>query len=188
MFKLFLRALNAPALIFLVAIGVAIQSSLFGIYPLRYIQPDVVLIVVIWCALKRSFVEGGILTLILGNVAEIHSSSPQGLMLISYMSVYLLVKLASRWLVIPTLSSLVLLTLGASVVWKLVSLGTLYLMGAAQHQWRHTLLFIFFGALANGALAIWLYKKLDRFDWVTFKNARAQQLLEDELRLEEDFV
>lgn len=183
MTRLLLRALNAPALIILAAIGVALQTSLFASYPFLYLQPDVVLIAVIWCALRRNFAEGGIITLILANITEIHSASPSGVFMIGYMSVYLLVRLASRLFVIPNLVSLIIVTLGSSIFWKLETLGVLHLMGVSTNQWRHTLVLLFPGAVMTGATAIWIYRWLEQFDWATYKNARAQ-LLEDELQLE----
>src|SRR5690606_22590765 len=114
-----LRALNPFFFILLMAIGVALQTSLFNSYPFLYLQPDIVLFGVIWCALKRGFVEGGILTLVFSNMAELHSSTPQGLFLLCYMVVYLTVRTLARYFLIPNLSAMVMLTLGASVVWKI---------------------------------------------------------------------
>ena len=184
MIRLFLRAANAPALILIVALGIAIQTSFFASPPLSYLQPDVVLIAVVWCGLKRSFTEGGILTLLFGNVAEIHSAAPQGAFLIGYMAIYLLVRLASKVLVMPTRTSLVFLTMGASIAWRLVILLLLHLLGGSANLWRHTVIYLFPGAVVEGVLALWAYRALDRFDWITFKSPRAQQLLENELQLE----
>ena len=122
MIRLILRALNGPFLILFVAMGIAIQSSLFASWPLLYFQPDVVLLVVVWCALRRNFTEGGVITLIVAEMSEIHSATPQGLYLISFMTVFLLVRSASRFLVIPSLFSYAMLTLGSSVAWKLTGL------------------------------------------------------------------
>lgn len=182
--RLLLRALNAPILILLVAIGIAVQTSIFAWYPLNYLQPDVVLLVVVWVGLRRSFTEGGVITLILANISEIHSAAPQGLFFIVNMVIYLLVRGANVLLVLPNLSSWVGLTLAASLLWKGLYLGVLYLMGEGAHQWRHTLVLLFPGAVTEGALAIWAYRWLEQFDWVTFKSPRAQRLLEDELQLE----
>jgi hypothetical protein len=187
MTKIILRLLNAPILLLIVVIGVALQTSLFNSYPFEYLQPDVVLVAVIWCALKREFTEGGILTLILADIAEIHSSSPAGLFMISYMLVYLGVRLANRLLVLPTFSSLITLTLCASVAWKLGNLAVLDMMGLSGNQWRHTLVLLLPGAVVQGVLAIWVFRWLERFDWLTFKNERARAQLEDELQLEESF-
>lgn len=184
MIRLVLRAINSPALILLFTIGVAIQTSLFATYPLMYLQPDVILLAVVWFSLRRGFTEGGVLTLILSNIAEVHSSAPQGLFMIAYMAIYLLVRLLSKLLVISHSSSVILLTLGASVVWKLTTLGVLHLMGLGANQWRHTLVLLLPGAVMVGVTAIWMYRFLEWFDWVTYKNAKARQMLEDELLLD----
>ena len=184
MTRFFLSFLNAPALILLVAIGIAIQSSLFASYPLLYLQPDVVLVTVIWCALRRGFTEGGILTLIFAEMAEIHSASPQGLFLISFMLVYLGVRGISKLFVIPHLSSLIILTMCASIFWKLSCLGVLHLMNLAGNQWRHTLVLLMPGAVMEGVCAIWLYRGLDKFDLLTLKNERSRTALADEIQLE----
>src|SRR4051812_44363716 len=96
MIRILLIALNAPAIVLLVSFAIALQTSLFASYPLYFIQPDAILLVVIWCALRRNFTEGGILTLILANIGEIHSSAPQGLMMICYMMIYLIVRGSSK--------------------------------------------------------------------------------------------
>ncbi len=184
MIRLLLRASNAPILILLAAIGIAIQTSLFGWPPLSYFQPDIILMIVIWCALKRTFAEGGILTLLLGNIAEIHSSSPQGAMMLIYMLIYLGVRAAIQVIVLPNRSALVMFTLVASILWKGLMLGLMLALGATLSSWKHVLIFVFPGAAIEAAVAIWVYPGLDRFDWITFKSSRAQQILEDELQLE----
>lgn len=184
MTKLLLRTLNGPALILLTLIGIAIQTSFFSFWILPYLRPDIVLLMVIWCALRRDFVEGGILTLIISDIAEIHSAAPAGLFLISYMLVYLLVRLAARLFVIPDLSSFLLVTLLATVLEKITNLSLLSLLGAQGTQVRHTLIYLFPVAIVNAVLGRWLYRWAEKFDWVTFKNAQADRALEDELQLE----
>src|SRR3990167_5752551 len=157
----------------MVVIGAAIQSSLFAFYPLTYLQPDVVLLAVIWFALNREFTKGGILTLIVGEVAEIHSSCPRGTFLTTYMFVYLGIRLLSRYVMVPRLSSLVGLTFFASAAWKLATLGVLHLLDAAGNQWRHTLIFLVPGALIEGAAGIWIFRRLELYDRATFEDARA---------------
>src|SRR5271170_2540078 len=175
MIGILLRFLNAPGLILITMAGIAIQTSLFVAWPLYYFQPDIALLIVVWCALRRGFTEGGIITLLVANMAEIHSAVTQGLMLVSYMLVYLGVRLASRVLVIPDLSSFVIVTLFASIFWKLSTLLMLYGLGAAGNEWRHTLLFMAPGALVEGALGFWFYKQLERFDFFTNKKAPTEQ-------------
>jgi rod shape-determining protein MreD len=186
MTRIILRALNSPILIFLVIIGVALQSSLFSGWPFHYFQPDIVLLVVVWCALRRGFTEGGILTLLLAEICEIHSTAPQGLYLSSYMIVYLGVRVSSQFLVAPTLSAYAVFALLSSIVLKLVSLLILYLLGVSANEWKHTVSFLLTGAAVEAAFSLWVFRWLEKFDWVTFKNAKAEHALDDELQLDSE--
>lgn len=186
MTRTLLRALNTPVLILLVIIGLAVQSSLFTSWPLYYFQPDFVLLAVVWCALRRSFEEGGIITLIISNISEIHSSAPQGIHLIGYMTVYFFMRAASKFFVIPNLFSYAMFTLMSSMIWKLVGLGVLYFLGKSENQWRHTITYLFLDASVGAAYSLWVFRWLEKFDWVTFKNARAEHVVDEELQLEDE--
>lgn len=184
MTRIILRALNGPILVLLIAVGIAIQSSLFTSWPLLYFQPDIVLLTVIWCALRRNFEEGGIITLIIADICELHSASPQGYYLMTYMAVYLLLRAASRFLVLPSILSYSMVTIACSISFKLVGLFLLYLLGGSGNQWRHTLTFLFLGAAVEGTFSVWFYPWLDKLDWVTYKHARSEHLEEDEIQLD----
>jgi hypothetical protein len=186
MTRILLRALNTPVLIFLVTLCIAIQSSLFSSWPFLYFQPDIVLLAVVWCSLRRSFLEGGIITLIFANVSEIHSAAPQGLFLIDYMSIYLLVRGSSKFLVVPTLMHYTLLTMASSIIMKAVSLSVLYLLSGSFIGWKHTITFLPLGAAVEGFFSIWIFHWLDQFDWVTFKHFHAERLLDEELHLDHE--
>ena len=188
MTQFLLRILNTPILFVAVLVGVAIQTSCFASYPLMYLQPDIVLIVVVWCALRRDFTEGGILTLLFANISEIHSSAPQGLFLISYMTVFLTIRGLSKLFVIHEKASLVGLTIFASFLWKLTGLMILHLIDQGENQWRHTIALLIPGAVMEAVVGVWAYRLLDRFDWETYKNPRARQIAEDETFLEEETV
>jgi len=182
--RLVLKFLNIPIFLALVLVAVAIQTTCFSFYPLNYLQPDFILIAVIWCALRRSFFEGGVLTLILGRIAETHSSSPQGIMMLSYMATFLIARSVYRMLMMPTLTAWVVLTLGSSIFFKLFGLWVLYLLGAAENQWKQTVSLLLPGASVAGILGIWVYAWLEKFDLATFKDPRSEKKLEEDLQLE----
>ncbi len=184
MTRVLMNLLNAPALLLLFTIAIALQTSLFAFYPLNYLQPDIVLVGVIWFALHRNFTEGGILTLLLAEIAEIHTSAPQGLFLLTYILIYLIVRALCKFVAITDLSALVLLSMGASIAWKLLCLFILYLLGISENQWKHTFVLMLPGSVMVGVTSIWIYKCLKWFDWVTYKDTRARKILEDELQLE----
>ncbi len=176
--KIILRALNAPGTLVLAAIALALQSSLFNSSWLNYLQPDAALILVVWMALRRSFLEGGILTLLIADLTELHSAAPQGFFLILYMMVYLLVRGAARVLVIPGLSAIVYLTMILSVIQKLVGGGLLELLGTHGKQWHQTVLMILPFTAVQGIFGLWAFPWLDRFDLKTFKHPRVERSVE----------
>lgn len=185
-----LRFLNSPILVFFTLLGVAIQTSFFTFWILPYLQPDLVLLIVLWCALRRSFAEGGALTLILANVAEIHSASPRGLYLITYMLIYLLVRWSARILVIRDVKAFQILTVMTSLGSKIFSLGIVYLLGISIGKWDHTLRFIIPGALMNGLMSQWIFHGLNRFDQKTYKTIwvnRITPLDNDEIYLDDEY-
>ena len=182
MIRILLRALNGPILILILAFGIALQSAVFHLWPLRYFQPDLVLIAVLWCALRRGFDEGGIVTLILANIAEVHSSVPQGIFLISYVSIYLLMRASSRLIIIPSVISFAIIASLASILWKIAVFFVLYLLGTPLSLGKFSITSFFLGALIEGVFAFVLYGWLERFDWITFKSIKAEQALEEELQ------
>lgn len=186
MTRLLLRLFNAPIFVLLVAVGVALQTSLFKPWPLYYFQPDIVLIAVIWCALKRSFTEGGLLTLIVAEIAEVHTAAPQGFYLIAYMIIFFLVRGFSKTLVIPNLAAMVSIAMFGTLFTRITGFVILSLMGVTLSPWKQALMTVIPAILAEGALSHWMFRGLEKFDWATFKSARAHQSLEDELLLDNE--
>ncbi|MBU6374664.1 MAG: hypothetical protein KGQ59_01595 [Bdellovibrionales bacterium] len=186
MSKLLLRLANLPLFILLACGLLALQSSLFISFPLNWLQPDLLISMVIWVALKREFSEGGILTLLVAHIAELHSSAPKGLFLASYMSIFLGVRLATRVFVLPDFRALIKLTLIASVSWKLIGLLILAIINKANLQWKNTLIHLLSDAFMTGLCSIWLYKLFLRLDQATHKDARLEQRLTDDLKLAEN--
>jgi hypothetical protein len=184
MTRMILRAFNTPLLILLVILAVSLQSSLFSSWPFSYFQPDAVLLVVVWCALRRNFLEGGILTLIFANLGEIHSAAPQGVFLITYMIIYLSVRGSSRFLVIPTLMHYTLLTMASSMALRLLNLFVLYLLTGSASGWKHVFTFLPLGAAIEGFFSIWIFNWLEKFDWITFKHFKADRVMDEDLNLE----
>ncbi len=181
--RILLRMANAPLLYLMACLLVSIQSSLFLSFPLNWIQPDLLLALVIWVALKRGFIEGGVLTLLLGHLLELHSSSPQGTFMVSTMAVFLLVRLAAQIMILPNFQSWIRLTLVASIASKGVGLLVLVVLEKAGLQWKHTLIHLLPGAVTSAVAGTWIYRALDRLDHLTHKDLRREQRLSDDFRL-----
>ncbi len=180
-----LRFFSGPAFVLLMTVALAVQSALFNSYPISYFQPDFVLLAVIWCALRRTFTEGGVLTLIFAAIAESHSSAPQGFFMICYMAIYLGMRTFSRFFVISQFSSLIMVTMGASFTWKILQLIVVAFLGEFESQWYHTLVQTLPSVGMAGLFGLWVYRALEKFDRFMFMSERSEQLIEDELLVEE---
>lgn len=185
---LLLRYSNTPLLLTMAIVGIGIQTSFFSFYPLNYLQPDILLLLVIWMAFKRPLIEGGVLILVFSEIAEVHSSGTRGIFYVGYMSIFLLIRFLNRLLIFQNFQSLIGVTLFSSILWKIISLLLLYFLSYGDNQWRHTLALLLPGALMQGILGIWVFRGLERFDWVTLKDPRARDALrEDTILTEEGF-
>jgi hypothetical protein len=168
--RLILRFLNSPVLILLTAVAVAVQTSFFATWPLRLFEPDIVLLVVLWCSLQRDFTEGGVITLVIGEIAELHSAAPQGVLLISYMLVYLAFRGAAKVFVLPLDDGLVRVSAAGAVLWRLVTGTLLSLLAPGRLPWHHFILFTVPEVLIQAGMGLWVFKWLEKFDAVTYKN------------------
>ena len=181
--RIILSALNGPGLVVLALLGVALQSSIFTLEWLTPLQPDLLIFLVIWCALKRNFTEGGVLTLIFGHLAEIQSSAPRGLFLLLYMSLYLLIRLSDRLMMIWRLLPL---TMAATAFFKIEMLIAVRILDIGDHYWRHIFLYLLPSVGINALLAKPAYRSLARYDIFTFKDKVAIQAIESGLQPEDE--
>jgi hypothetical protein len=179
--RLILRFLNFPILLLLTAIAIAIQTSLFAEWPLRFFQPNIVLLVVVWCALKRTFLEGGIFTLLIGDFAELHSAVPQGVFLLCYMALYLVLRAADKLLVLPTKPPMIKLSMACFAFWHI---SAMILMSSMAHRplWKSMIVHLVPGAVMAAVLGAWVFRALENFDLLTFKNVSAEN--PDEFQIE----
>ena len=186
--QLVYRFLNTPIFLVLAIILIALQTSLFVSYPLNYLQPDIILLLVIWFALKRGFIEGGLLTLTLAHLTELHTSAPAGLFYSGYVAVFLTLRLLNKMIVVQKRNHLIFLTLFASIFWKLLGLIILNMLGKGTNQWRHTFALLLPGAVIEGITGFWIFPLLEKIDWKTFKDSRARDSTSEDLLLidEED--
>ncbi len=181
--RLMLQRLNGALLVLVALWASAIQSSLFGLWPISLLKPDVLLWAVVWCALRRPFIEGGILALVLSQVEELHSSEPSGLAFVTNMAVFLGTHFANRVLVIPTLRSYATVTAIGFVAKKIFALTLLSLLGAYAGStlgaWKETVFWIVPRAAWEAFLGFWVFQGLEWFDLATFKSERSEVGLEE---------
>jgi hypothetical protein len=183
-----LKSFNLPGLFFFLSIALSIQSTFFERPPLRYVQPDFTLLLILWFALKRPFFEGGVLTLMAAYIAELGSASPRGVLLLAYMIHYLLTHWLSKLFTIPSFYTVVAWAGVSTVLHEFYVYTALLWAGGAEGFWSSQLLFVFPRALSECFATFWVFRFLNKFDLWTCKDPRAQQALETELQLDDDPV
>lgn len=171
-----LRWANPAILIFGTLLGIAVQTTVFTSYPLLYLQPDIVLILTLWMALRRDWIEGGVIVLLSSHFQELHSGGLPGVFLVLNMSVFLALRALSKFLVIRTLVQLVTATLFVSIFWRFALLGLLALLGLGEQHWRHTLTLALPSAVMEGAISVWIYRILERLDRKTLQTAADEKV------------
>lgn len=185
MLPIVLRYLNPLGLLLLAMLACGAVTSFFRPWPLYHVQPDMILFVVLWCALRRGFYEGGVLTLLLANVAELHSSSPQGLLLTIYMAIYLLVRATSKLVALSDTRPLVVVTFAASMLARLAGLAILNFLATVESDWVRTLALATASSALQCVIGIWVYRWLSTYDLVTSRRFQADIGSEAEFKFDE---
>lgn len=183
-----LKLINLPGLVVMALMAMAVQTTLFNSSALGFFKPDVILLLVLWVAMKREFLEGGLLTLTFAYLVELKSGVPQGLFLIHYMFLYLVTRFLYRNFQVLNRRSLIMIGVGASVVSHLNLLFLMYLLNKSENLWFHTLQLLAPTAIVHGILIPFAFRFLYHFDNWTFKNPEAEHRYERDFYLDEEPV
>jgi hypothetical protein len=181
-----LKLLNLPGMILFALISLSLQGTLFNNPSLAFFQPDIILFLVLWAAMKREFLEGGLLTLAFGHLVEIKSAAPAGLFLCTYMALFLTARFLYRNFQVLNKRSLVVVGIGAAVMTQLMILLVLFLLDKADNQWFHTLQLLAPTSIAHGLLIPFVFRFLHTFDYRTLKSPDAEYRYERDFHLDEE--
>lgn len=168
--------------------ALTIQSTLFNHPSIAFFQPDFLIFFTLWVAIRREFIEGGILTLLFGYLVELHSAAPQGFFLCVYMSMYLLARFLYQQFQISNNKVLALVGIGFSVFMRLITLFILFLLNRSNNVVHHTLQLLAPTIMSHGILIFITFKVLNRFDNWTLKNPDAERHHERNFHLDEELV
>lgn len=183
-----LKMLNAPGLLLFALASMALQSTLFNTVTLAFFQPDIILFLVLWAAMKREWAEGGILTLLFAYLAELKSGAPRGLFLAHYMAIYLCTRFLYRNFHVLNRRSLIMIGVTSSVISHLGILILMHLLNKSENLWFHTVQLLAPTAIVHGLLIHWVFRLFHRFDFMTFKNPEAEHRYERDFYLDEEPV
>ena len=183
-----LKFMNIPGLMMIALLALALQATLFSNATLAFFQPDIILFLVLWMAMKRDFGEGGTLTLIFGYLVELKSAAPRGLFLTNYMFLFLLARFLYKNFQVVNQKALMLIGIAGALFSQLDILFILYVLNKADNQWFHTLQLLAPTAIIHGLLIPFVFRALYRFDFFTLKNPEAEHRYERDFYLDEEPV
>jgi cell shape-determining protein MreD len=184
----FLKSLNIPGLILIALICLALQATLFSNPAIAFFQPDMIIFLVLWVAMKRSFGEGGALTLVFGYLVELKSAAPRLLFLNNYMFLFLIARFLYKNFQVVNRRTLILIGIASALFSRLDILFILYLLNKADNEWFHTVQLLAPTAIVHGALIPFVFRGLYKFDFITLKNPEAEHRYERDFYLDEEPV
>ncbi len=183
-----LKFSNFPGMLVIALLALTLQSTLFNHPSIAFFQPDFLIFFTLWVAIKRSFIEGGILTLCFGYLVELHSAAPQGFYLCTYMTIYLAARFLYQQFQISNGKVLALVGIVFAVFMRLLVLFILYLLNRSDNAWHHTLQLMAPTILSHSLLIFLTFKILQRFDNWTLKNPDAERHHERNFHLDGELV
>lgn len=162
--KALIQKLYIPLTVLLGMCILPIQTTIFRMSGIEFLQPELLLLIIIHLGLVRDHMEGAIGAYLLGYITEIHSGAPQGSIVLASLVVFSVAKILSKTIFIPNILSSIFLVMGLTVLWRLsISFGTSYLLGSMRLL-PNTLLYLIPGVILHGLLTPPVFRILMKWD------------------------
>lgn len=176
------RVLNFFLVIVLCLLLSALQSVALKLTALSWLELDLLLLVVVYLSLHRGFVEGSLLIVMIGRVAEIHSGAPTGILTACYLAVFLAILFTKEMFLVATTFSSIILAVGGGVIWKIAFFVLAQRYGILGNTWRSSLEYMLPFLLSLGMFArpiFNLVRSLDQWTYVE-RESEARELTGEE--------
>lgn len=121
--------LKVVIFLFLFLLMVAIQSVVFQWSIISWLGIDILLLCILYFAIRKNTLEGMILSLILSYFAELNSPASNGLIFSCYMVTYILTTVAKDFILLQKSKTFFTLVLFGCFTWKLSFLVITTLIG-----------------------------------------------------------
>ncbi len=158
------RVLNFLAVIFICLIICAVQSVALKLSGLAWLELDLLLLVVVYLSLHRGFLEGALLIIMIGRVAEIHSGAPTGILTAAYLAVFLAILFTKEFFLVATTFSSIILAVTGGLIWKTAFLVLAQRYGILANTWRSSLEYTFPLLLSLGVFSRPMFNFLRSID------------------------
>lgn len=145
----------------------AVQTTLSKTHLLGWLHLDFWVLAIVWFGLRRSFEEGGLLTLLVAHLTELQSSSPAGLFSQSLMLLFFSIRFANQIFIIQSLKDYCWSVFWGTWVWKFFfwNLG-LFFFGVSSSV-IDLLLETIFHSFLNTGVAFFIFQGLEKYDFIT---------------------
>lgn len=183
MLRLTLPKINFLFYVAIYAFVLSIQTTIFGSFPLSFIQPDIVLLMAVYFGFRRGLYEGGLLVALFALGAEAHSSSGEYFFFTLYLYAFVIAKMLSRSVLVPDMASSMGIVATLALFKRLGVILLLGTYGQSSGVWWSFLTHVVPSVLAQTALTPLLFSWFTRLDMRTWKDQHA----DDEYDLNREF-
>jgi hypothetical protein len=166
--RLLLFYSNSLFFVVIFVFATLLQGALFQLPVIHLFQPEMLIFWVFWFATERRFEAGGLLTLLIAHLSEAYTSSPRGVIVVSSILVYFVIRSLVHFFVIYPSKSFIPLTLFSCVCFKLFHLLALGQLDLAIRQWQWSLMTLFFSTLTTTWIGTTFYPLFVKLDELTF--------------------
>ncbi|HEY8278396.1 MAG TPA: hypothetical protein VIH99_02150 [Bdellovibrionota bacterium] len=147
------RVLNFFLVLLISVVLTAVQSVLLKLPPVAWLELDLLLLVVVYLSLHRGFMEGALLIIVIGRIAEVHSGAPTGILTACYLAVFLAILFTKEMFLVATTFSSIILAVTGGLIWKVAFLVLAQRYGILGNVWRASLEYMLPFQLALGVFA-----------------------------------
>jgi hypothetical protein len=150
-----------------------LQSTIFGYFPLNYVQPDILLIIAAYFGFNRDILEGGIFVIIAAMITEAHSSAGKNFFLTTYLYTFVIAKILSRTVVVPDFLSGIGIVAMLTLLKKIGILILLGMEGRGANGIRHFFVYLIPSLMVQALLTPPLFAWFKNLDLKTYKDVHA---------------
>lgn len=175
MYRNILPKLNFGIFLLIAMAAAVVQSTIFGYTPLNFVQPDIILITVIYFGFRRTLIEGGIFVLLAAIIMEQHSGAGNNYFLAAYTYIFMATKVISRLIVVPSMLSTISIVAALTLLERLgLLLLTHWSGGNVGFVFRHLFVSILPGILIQVIFTPICFSWFMNIDLKTFKDEHAE--------------
>lgn len=176
------RVLNFLMVVLLCLLFSALQSVALKLTAISWLELDLLLLVVVYLSLHRGFLEGAFLIIVIGRVAEIHSSAPTGILTACYLAVFLAILFTKEMFLVATTFSSIILAVAGGLIWKIAFLVLAQRYGILANSWRSSIEYMLPFLLSLGMFARPVFNLMRWLDQRTYveRESEARELTGEE--------